>query len=97
MPGYTRARGKRKDGSIKWQARWRKPDDPSIRIERTFRSKRDASRWLTTMDTDAYRGAYTDPRMGERLLREVADAWRQTWDGLEPKTRAGYEAILSCG
>jgi len=47
------------------------------------------------METDALRGTYTDPRKGERPVAEVADAWRETWGDLEPKTRAGYEAILT--
>lgn len=101
MPGHVRARKdkngktvKRRDGSTIWQARWRKPDDPMVRLEPNFRSKREAERWVTTMETDALRGTYTDPRKAERPLAEVADAWRQTWGDLEPKTCAGYEAIL---
>jgi integrase len=39
-------------------------------------------------------GGYIDPRRAERLLSEVADAWRETWTDLEPKTRAGYDHIL---
>jgi integrase len=99
MPGHVRARGKRADGSTKWQARWRPADDPSdcARVERNFKSKREAERWVTRMDSDVLRGAYADPRKGERLFSIVADELRGVWDakGLEPKTRAGYEAILS--
>src|SRR4051812_35949789 len=95
MPGYVRPRGKRKDGSTKWQARWRSPNDPSVRIEQTFRSRRDGERWLTTMDNDAWNGSYIDPRRSDRPFREVADAWRETWADLEPKTRVGYESILT--
>ena len=47
------------------------------------------------MDTDAYAGQAIDPRRGDRPFREVADAWRASWIGLEPKTRAGYESILT--
>lgn len=94
MPGHVRRRGKRADGSTLWQARWRKPGDPRTRRERLFRTKREAERWVTAMETDALRGMYTDPRKSERPLAEVADAWRETWGDLEPKTRAGYEAIL---
>ncbi len=97
MPGYVRARGKRTDGSTKWQARWRHPDDPSDRgrREKVFRAKREAERWLSEQDADAFRGTYTDPRRGDRPFRAVADAWRASWVGLEPKTRAGYASILS--
>lgn len=104
MPGHVRARKdkdgnvrKRADGSTIWQARWRPADDPSDRNrrERNFRSKKEADRWITQQDSDVLRGSYTDPRKGEVVVAALADALRQTWTGLEPKTRAGYEAILS--
>ena len=46
------------------------------------------------MSHGAKSGAYIHPRRAERLLSEVADAWRDTWTDLEPKTRAGYDHIL---
>lgn len=94
MPGYVRARGKRADGSTKWQARYWDPADQSRRIEKVFRTKREAEQWMTRQSASALDGTHIDPRRGERLVREVADAWRETWTDLEPKTRAGYEAIL---
>lgn len=96
MPGYVRSRGKRRDGSVKWQARWRHPDDPSDRArrERVFRAKRDAERWIASMDTDALRGSYADPRRGGVLFRVVAEEWTETWGDLAPKTRDGYRSIL---
>jgi hypothetical protein len=87
-------RGKRRDGTTIWQARWRHPDDAAHRREANFRSKRDASAgWRCRSRASC--AATTPIRRGERLVREVADAWRETWTDLEPKTRAGYEAILS--
>ena len=84
-------------GSTIWQARWRPPGDPSDRgrIEKVFRTRALADAWLKKMDTDAYAGQAIDPRRGDRPFREVADAWRASWIGLEPKTRAGYESILT--
>lgn len=95
MPGYARSRGKRADGTTKWQARWRNPLDPAERLEKTFRSKALADRWLKKMDTDCYEGSYIDPRKGDKPFSVVADAWRRSWISLEPKTRAGYESILA--
>jgi hypothetical protein len=97
VPGHVRARGKRKDGTTIWQARWRPADDPSDsrRRESNHKTKRDAERWVTRMDSDVLRGAYADPRKGEVSLSVLAGDLRETWGNLEPKTRAGYEAILS--
>jgi integrase len=94
MSGYVRARGKRGDGSTKWQARWRHPTTQERR-ERTFRTRTLADRWIKTMDADALRGDFIDPRRSDQPFRVVAGAWRRSWVGLEPKTRAGYESILT--
>lgn len=97
MPGYIKNRGKRRDGTTKWQARWRPPGDPSDkgRIEKLFRNKRDAERWISTMDTDSLRGTYIDPRSGEQPFTRVVEEYRDTWSRLAPKTRVGYESILN--
>jgi integrase len=97
MPGYIKNRGKRADGTTRWQARWRPPGQPSDakRIEKVFRTKRDATRWLSTMDADAHRGSYLDPRRGQVPFTQVATEWQATWGRLAPKTRAGYTSILN--
>lgn len=102
MPGHVRARKdangkvrKRADGSTIWQARWRHPDNPTHRRETNKRTKREAERWITEQESSAMRGAYADPRKGKTGLPALADALRATWGDLEPKTRAGYEAILA--
>ncbi|WP_259313943.1 hypothetical protein [Capillimicrobium parvum] len=90
---------KRADGSTIWQARWRPADDPSgrAREEQNFKTKREAERWIARRDSDVLRGAYAPARKGEQLFATVADELRGVWDAkeLEPKTRAGYKAILS--
>jgi hypothetical protein len=89
MPGHVRARGKRKDGSIRWQARYWDPLDTTRRIEKVFKAKRDAERWLTQQGAAIYDGTHIDPRRADRPFAGVADEWRETWTDLEPKTRAG--------
>lgn len=99
MPGHVRSLGRRKDGSTIWQARWRPADDASDRKreERSFKTKREAERWISSRDSDVLRGAYAPAAKGATLLPALADELRTVWTakGLEPKTRAGYEAILS--
>ena len=88
---------RRKDGSFIWQVRWRPPGDPSDtrRIEKVFRTKRDALDWISAMDTDSLRGTFINPRQGEQLFSKVADEYRETWSRLAPKTRVGYTSILN--
>lgn len=99
MPGHVRARGTRKDGSTTWQARRRPADDASDRSreERSFKTKREAERWLAARDSDVLRGAYAPAMRGEVLVPALTDELRGVWTArdLEPKARAGYEAILS--
>lgn len=90
LAGYVRRRGKRRDGTTKWQARWRNPNDQNERLERTFAKRQDAERWLTEMDHKAFTGSYIDPRHADKPYRELARSWKDTWVNLSPKTRAGY-------
>ena len=94
MPGHIRSKGKRRDGTTKWEARWRNPLNPRESREKTFRVKSQASRWLTDMDTNASSGTYIDPRKSDRPLSNVADEWQDTWLDLAPKTKAGYAHVL---
>jgi hypothetical protein len=74
VPGYVSNRkGKRTDGSTRWQARWRHPTTQERR-ERVFRTRALAERWIKTMDSDALRGDYIDPRRGDKTFTVVADA-----------------------
>jgi integrase len=95
MPGHVRNRGKREDGTTKWQARWRHPDDPSVRVERVFRAKAVAERWITQMESDALAGMFREDKPTDRPFSEVVEAWRETRSGgLAPGTRARYEQVL---
>lgn len=98
MPGHIRKRddkGKRKDGTTKWEAVWRNPLNQAQSRSKTFRNKAIATRWLQEQDTNAYAGTYVDPRKSDRPLHQVADEWQDTWLDLAPKTKAGYAHVLA--
>lgn len=94
MAGHIKKR-KRRDGSASYQARIPNPTNPRRDIVRTFDRKADAERWLTAQASSIETGGFIDPRRSKRPLSEVIDAWRETWADLEPKTRVGYESMLS--
>lgn len=98
MPGHIRKRddkGKRRDGTTKWEAVWRNPLNQATTRSKTFRVKSVAARWLQEQDTNAYQGTYVDPRKSDKPLSAVADEWQDTWLDLAPKTAAGYAHVLT--
>lgn len=83
-------------GRVRWRARYPDPTRGGKRqIERQFETRREAEKWLTSQKAAVQRGEHIDPKDNQRLFEQVVDAWRATWLDLEPKTRAGYKAILS--
>jgi hypothetical protein len=97
MPGHIRNRGKRADGTTRWQARWTHPNNSTIRKDKTFRDKDVARRWIVRMDAEAYGAMFSTPTNPERsrLFREIVAVWKETcWTGLQPLTRARYEETL---
>jgi integrase len=97
MPGHIRSRGKRSDGTTKWQARWRHPDNPSLRKEKQFRDKDVAKRWITRMDSEAHGAMYKQPldTTKPRPFRGVVGVWEETcWTGLSPTTTARYGQVV---
>jgi integrase len=95
MPGHVRKRGKRGDGTTKWQARYADPTDPRRRIEKTFRNKNDAEAWLMQQQASVLRGEHQDPRKADRPFKDAVAAWRDTrLPSLAPKTRDRYEDVL---
>jgi integrase len=96
MPFHIRARGKRADGTTKWQCRWTHPNNPQApRIERQFRDKDVAKRWGKQMDKDAHDNMYAQPVPDDRTFAEVVGIWKQTcWSGLQPHTRRRYDETL---
>jgi integrase len=97
MPGHIRNRGKRKDGSTKWQARWSHPANFTTHKTRQFRDKDVAKRWITRMDAEAHGAMFSTPTnpAPQRPFREVVQTWEQTcWTGLSPTTTARYGQVV---
>lgn len=76
----------------RWEASYRDPRRKE-RI-RTFRTRGDADRWLSSVKTDVARGEYVDPRLARSRFDDWADEWLATTAHLKPKTRAGYATDL---
>lgn len=96
MPGHIRNRGKRADGTTKWQARWTDPNNSAIRKDKQFRDKDVARRWIVRMDAEAHGAMFAQPTNAERtrLFKEVVTIWQETcWTGLAPSTTARYGQV----
>jgi integrase len=79
----------RKAPSGRWQARWR---DPSGRHRvRTFRLKRDAEKFLATIEAAKVRGSYVDPSLGRVSFGSYTEEFLASAVDLRPSTRATYE------
>ena len=81
-----------KRGPGKYRARYRGPDGKER--SKTFMKKSDADRFAASVETDMARGAWSSPDRGRQLFSAYALIWLSTLD-CKPKTRAGYESILS--
>ena len=76
----------------RWEASYRDPQRKE-RV-RTFGTRRDADRWLSSVKSDVDRGEYVDPRLARSRFDDWAKEWLATTAHLKPKTRAGYETDL---
>jgi hypothetical protein len=97
MPGHIRNRGKRADGTTKWQARWTDPNNSTNRKDKQFRDKDIAKRWITRMDAEAHGAMFKQATNAERvrLFKEVVGIWKETcWTGLAPSTTARYGQVV---
>jgi integrase len=97
MPGHIRNRGKRADGTTKWQARWTDPNNSTNRKDKQFRDKDVAKRWITRMDAEAHGAMFKQATNAERvrLFKEVRAIWQETcWTGLAPSTTARYGQVV---
>src|SRR3954453_11428003 len=76
-------RGKR------WLAVWQ---DPTGReVTRAYRSKTEATRYGSPMETDTERGEYVDPRAGEVRLEEIGKYWLKS-RSVDPSSEIQYES-----
>jgi integrase len=80
-------------GEVRWDVRYRGSD--RRQVKRTFKRKIDAQRFAATADADVLRGEWIDPRKARETFGHWAAQWKATTTHLKPKTRAGYDSILS--
>jgi integrase len=74
-----------------YRANWR---EPSGRLRaKTFKTKREAARFLAELDASLGRGAYVDPHAGRTLFRQVAQRWLESRND-EATTRARDASIM---
>src|SRR5216110_840050 len=90
-PNCAKRRDKTKrcncDGS--WQARIPDPNGRTntSKIEKTFRTEREAGAWVALKIASQLDGTWIDPRQAERPFADVLAAWKESWHGrLSPTT-----------
>jgi integrase len=81
--------------SGRWQAKYRHPrSNQFIVAPSTFSTKRDADRWLATIQVDIERGNWIDPAWGSVSLDEYAHSWLAQ-RLLAPRTVELYRGLLT--
>lgn len=74
-----------------YRANWR---EPSGRLRaKTFRTKKEATRFLAELDTTLGKGTYVDPHAGRMLFRFLAERWLASRND-EATTRARDASIM---
>jgi integrase len=80
--------------SGRYQARYRHPgSNRMMSAPVTFKTKADAGRWLSSIESDLMRGSWKDPSVGQATLSEYSDAWLQQRI-LRPRTVELYRGLL---
>src|SRR5680860_161312 len=82
-----------RDKGTVWRVRYRTPSGREL--SKTFRRKVDAEKFLATVEADIARGDWVDPTLGQVTLDEWSQRWLAGKRRIKPKTRAGYESLLS--
>ncbi|MGE0138504.1 MAG: tyrosine recombinase XerC [Ilumatobacteraceae bacterium] len=80
-------------GEIRWDVRYRGSD--RRQVKKSFKRKVDAQRFANLAEADVLRGDWIDPRRSRETFGHWAQQWLATTAHLQPKTRSGYESILS--
>lgn len=83
----------RKLPSGRYQARYR-VDGKMAAAPTTFRTKRDAEAYLSTVRADMERGVWVNPVAGKVTLREYSTRWLEQRPDLRPRTVELYESEL---
>ena len=83
----------RKLPSGRYQARYR-VDGKMVAAPTTFRTKRDAEAYLSTVRADMERGTWVNPAAGKVTLRAYATRWLEQRPDLRPRTVELYEGEL---
>jgi integrase len=84
----------RKLPSKRWQARYIHPDTGATQTApSTFKSKTDASVWLSEIEVEVHKGIWHDPAKGKVTLRGFSATWMEGRK-LTPRTRENYEGLL---
>lgn len=78
-------------GQKRYRAHYRTPD--GVSRSKTFDTKRDATNFLTTVESSKLQGAYVDQAAGRVTFRTYAERWRALQPH-RPATEVGVEHIL---
>jgi integrase len=80
-----------------WQARIPDPARPggTAKVEKTFRTRRDAEAWEVQQRANILTGDYIDARKAQRPFSAVVEAWKESWPTrLSPTTVRRYTSAL---
>jgi integrase len=80
--------------SNRFQARYPTPDGSQAKADRTFATKGDAQRFLTTVEADMLSGKWRDPTARTYTLATYADEWLEHRSQLAVRTRELYSDLL---
>jgi len=84
----------RQDGTPGYVVKWRPPDGKHHTSGR-FPTRKAAEAYATTLDFRAERGVSHDPRSGDVLFCDAAQAWLDSRVDLKATTAAGYRLALA--
>jgi integrase len=95
VAGKRRRFGKiRKLPSGRYQASFIGPSGTRQTAPHTFRTKTDADRWLTTVESDLSRGTWLDEGLGREAFGNYARAWLRDHPKMGPRYRETCERNL---
>ncbi|GAA2184679.1 site-specific integrase [Brooklawnia cerclae] len=80
-------------GKTVYVVRYRTPERASR--QKTFKLRRDADRFVTSIESSKMTGAFVDPARQEVSVADWCDKWLAAKTNIGPKTRERYEGILS--